>query len=107
MRSDLPYHRWSNGNNGVAMREDSARLVAELQQLWNEFENLVGIARAAVSEQADELGGQVRDGVDRARAELRQRARHVDGYVRENAWAAIAVAAAAAFVIGVLVPRRR
>ena len=100
------------------MRDETAQLMQELQQLWGEFEKLVRLARAALGERADETAGEVRDGLDQAHdrlasiearigRDLKHGARAADSYLRDNTWAAIAVAATAGFVIGVLLARRK
>jgi ElaB/YqjD/DUF883 family membrane-anchored ribosome-binding protein len=100
------------------MRDDTAQLMKELQQLWGEFEKIVRLTRAALGERADEAAGEVRDGLDQAHdrlasiearvvRDLKHGARVADGYVRDNTWAAIAVAAAAGALIGVLLAHRK
>jgi ElaB/YqjD/DUF883 family membrane-anchored ribosome-binding protein len=100
------------------MRDDTGQLKDDLQQLLSEFENLVKAARGAIGEQSADVAEQVRECLDsawdrlaslekRIGGELKAGARVVDGYLRDNTWAALAVAAAAAFVVGVLVTRRK
>jgi ElaB/YqjD/DUF883 family membrane-anchored ribosome-binding protein len=100
------------------MSDDTLQLKDDLQQLVVEFEDIVQAARGAIGDQSEDLVGQVSEYLDTAREQLsaleqrighdfRAGARVIDGYLRENTWAALALAASAAFVVGVLVTRRR
>ncbi len=89
------------------MQSDTSQLADELQRLWSEFEKLIGVARAAVSEHTEDIAGQVRGGLDQVRDNLRDRARAADDYVRDNAWSFIAMAAAAGLLLGIMLPRRK
>jgi ElaB/YqjD/DUF883 family membrane-anchored ribosome-binding protein len=81
-RDDLLYDR--------SMKLDTGQLQDDLRQIASEFETLVKSTLGAI-------GGR----------EFRQGARTADRYVRDNTWAAVAVAAAAAFLVGVLMTRRK
>ncbi|HEY2418156.1 MAG TPA: hypothetical protein VGH84_09560 [Steroidobacteraceae bacterium] len=72
------------------MSADHGQIKDDLRQLASEFEALVKSTLGA-------LGSR----------EFRQGARAADRYVRDNTWAAVAVTAAAAFLVGVLMTRRR
>lgn len=72
------------------MSYDSGLLRDDLQKIVTEFEKLV---KGALGN----IGGR----------EFRQGARVADRYVRDHTWAAVAVAAAAAFVVGVMMSRRK
>jgi|GEM_PF-3512663 len=72
------------------MSLDTGQLKDGLRQIASEFETLVKSTLAAI-------GGR----------EFRQGARVADRYVRDNTWVAVAVAAAAAFLVGVLMTRRK
>jgi ElaB/YqjD/DUF883 family membrane-anchored ribosome-binding protein len=89
------------------MREDTGHLIDDIQQLVTEFEKLVKVARGAIGDQSDGVAEQMRESLDDARDRLKAGARVVDGYLRDNTWAVVAVAAAAAFVIGALLTRRK
>jgi ElaB/YqjD/DUF883 family membrane-anchored ribosome-binding protein len=82
IRDDLLYDR--------QMSYDTGQLKDDLQRIVSEFEKLVKNAVGAI-------GGR----------EFKHGARVADRYVRDNTWAAVAVAAAAAFLVGVLVSRRK
>jgi ElaB/YqjD/DUF883 family membrane-anchored ribosome-binding protein len=89
------------------MREDTGHLIDDLQQLVSEFEKLVRAARGAVSDHGDDVAEQVRESLGDARDRLAAGARAFDGYLRDNTWAALAVTTAAAFMVGVLLARRK
>jgi ElaB/YqjD/DUF883 family membrane-anchored ribosome-binding protein len=100
------------------MVEDTAQLKDDLQQLMAEFEDIVQAARGAIGAETEDLVDQVRECLDSARDQLesleqrisrefRAGARAVDGYLRQNPWAVLALAAASAFLLGVVVTRRR
>jgi ElaB/YqjD/DUF883 family membrane-anchored ribosome-binding protein len=72
------------------MSADHGQIKEDLRQLASEFEALVKSTLGA-------LGSR----------EFRQGARAADRYVRDNTWATVAVTAAAAFLVGVLMTRRR
>ena len=110
------------GNAGFRLpdnfAEETAQLKDDLQQLMVEFEDIVQAARGAIGAETDDLVDQVRECLDTARdrlesleqrisRELRAGARAVDGYLRENAWAVLGLVAASAFLLGVVVTRRR
>jgi hypothetical protein len=69
---------------------DTGQLKDDLRQMASEFETLVKATLGAIGSR-----------------EFRQGARAADRYVRDNTWAAVAVAAAAAFLVGVLMTRRK
>jgi ElaB/YqjD/DUF883 family membrane-anchored ribosome-binding protein len=89
------------------MLEDTGHLIDDLQQLVSEFEKLVKAARGAIGDQGEEVAEQVRESLGEARDRLRAGARALDDYLRDNTWAALAVAAGAAFMVGVLLARRK
>jgi ElaB/YqjD/DUF883 family membrane-anchored ribosome-binding protein len=107
IRRDLLYDRGANHAMESPMREDTGHLIDDLQQLVSEFEKLVKAARGAIGDQGDDVAEQVRESLVDARDRLRAGARAFDGYLRDNTWAALAVAAAAAFMVGVLMARRK
>jgi len=86
------------------MRHDGGPLMNDLQQLLREFDKLV---KAARGEQTEDVAEHVREGLDNARDRLKTGARVVDDYLRDNTWTVVALAAAAAFVAGVLLTRRK
>ena len=101
------------------MSTDSARdkLVDEFSSVLSEAETLLDKASKETGDKARDLRTQVEarllsaklklqelegEAVDRARAA----AQYTDDYVHDNPWVSIGVAAAAGFLIGLLVTRR-
>lgn len=86
-------------------------------RLVGELEEMAKSAAGAAGEGGSELARQLRDSLAAARARLRDAeqslerevgrgAQAADGFVRENVWASIGIAAAVAFVLGALFARR-
>jgi ElaB/YqjD/DUF883 family membrane-anchored ribosome-binding protein len=69
---------------------DTGQLKDDLQRIASEFEALLKSSLGGIGSR-----------------QLRQGARAADRYVRDNTYAAIVVAAAAAFMVGVLMTRRK
>jgi hypothetical protein len=74
----------------LPMSFDTGQLKDALQQIASEFEALVKSTLGGIGSR-----------------QLRHGARAADRYVRDNTYAAIAVVAAAAFMVGVLMTRRK
>ncbi len=86
-------------------------------KLVAELEAMARSAAGAAGEGGAELSQQLRDTLASARTRLReaeealqreagQGIRAADGFVRDNVWASIGIAAAVAFVLGALFARR-
>jgi len=99
------------------MSHDTQQLLSDLNQLLSQFETAVHAGTAAPRGQASEATEQLREGLKQARArvdDLRQSVQDefergvqaTDQLVRGQPWVAIGVAAAIAFVLGVVVARR-
>jgi ElaB/YqjD/DUF883 family membrane-anchored ribosome-binding protein len=99
------------------MSHDTQQLLSDLNQLLRQFETAVHAGTVAPREQASEATEQLREGLKQARArvdDLRQSVQDefergvqaTDQLVRGQPWVAIGVAAAIAFVLGVVVARR-
>ncbi len=100
------------------MATSAERMIEDLHKVIMEIDELV---REAVAETGDGKVGKVpalRGALANARArvtqlkdtvgrDVRSRAENADRYVRENAWASIGTAAAAAFIAGLLIGRPR
>jgi ElaB/YqjD/DUF883 family membrane-anchored ribosome-binding protein len=95
----------------------SERILDDLQKVLVEIEEVVRTTLGNAGEQAGDANEHLHSGLNRAREKLaafehslghdfRKRARAADGYVRDNAWTALGVAAAAAFLLGVFAARR-
>lgn len=96
----------------------SEQVLGDLQKVIGEFEDLVKTIVGAVGEKAEDATEELQANLNRARerindfekhagAGFKQGARAADRYVHENAWTAVGVAAAAAFLLGVLAASRR
>ena len=79
---------------------DLRDVVAEAQALLD----AAGIDGAAAAAQVHD---KVADELDRARQTLRELEEDARGYVRENPWQALSLAAAVGLLVGLLVARRR
>ncbi len=96
---------------------NSDTLVDDLRRGVDDAGALIYATSGNATEQAQAARARAEDTVRAARERLgtlqdevarraRDAARDADGYVRENPWQAIAVAAGVAFVVGVIVGRR-
>jgi ElaB/YqjD/DUF883 family membrane-anchored ribosome-binding protein len=99
------------------MSSNTERTINDLNKLIGDLESLFKGAAGAAAEQAGEASEKLSEGLAHARERLeavedklmggvKQGARRADRYVRDNPWPAIGVAAAAAFLLGVLISRR-
>jgi ElaB/YqjD/DUF883 family membrane-anchored ribosome-binding protein len=99
------------------MSNHAERLLDDLQQLVAQFEELakssLGGAEAHVGESAERLQAGIRrarERLERFEKEfgrgLKDGAHAAEHYVREQPWKAIGIAAAAAFLLGLLAARR-
>jgi ElaB/YqjD/DUF883 family membrane-anchored ribosome-binding protein len=99
------------------MSHDMQQLLSDLNELLGQFESALQAGAAAPREQAGEAAEQLREGLKQARAragdlrqglqdELERGVQATEELVRGQPWVAIGIAAAVAFVLGVLVARR-
>ena len=95
------------------------------EKFFSDLKTVIESAEELLHSTANETGEQVSDAREKARdklraarerlgeieedlvSEVRAKAKAADGYVQENPWRAIGVAAALAFALGVLMGRRR
>ena len=93
------------------------KLVHELRQLMADFEALAKSALSAAGEEAGSAVEELSHGLARARERLAELendavhgvghgARKTNSYVRDRPWMAVGIAAAAAFLLGVMAARR-
>jgi ElaB/YqjD/DUF883 family membrane-anchored ribosome-binding protein len=80
------------------MSGESERILDDLQKVLVEIEAVVKATLGNAGERASDGAEKLHSGLNRARA--------ADSYVHKNAWVAIGVAAAAAFLLGVFAARR-
>jgi ElaB/YqjD/DUF883 family membrane-anchored ribosome-binding protein len=99
------------------MSGNSERILDDLQKVLVEIEAVVKATLGGAGERASDGAEKLHSGLNRAREGLaafehglgrdfRKRAREADSYVHDNAWVAVGVAAAAAFLLGVFAARR-
>lgn len=89
---------------------DSGRLAEEVRVLMSEAEALLRsasrTASAAEGERAEALLADLRARLGTLEQQLKDRARDVDDYVRENPWQALAVVGGVALLLGLLMGRK-
>jgi ElaB/YqjD/DUF883 family membrane-anchored ribosome-binding protein len=100
------------------MREASAdRLMSDLRAVLEDAEALLSATAGQAGERIQKARERASETVRAARERLgeaqeevirqaKYAAREADGYVRDNPWQAVGIAAGVAFIIGVLVSRR-
>ncbi len=89
---------------------DAGKLADELRSLVNEAEALLraGIANggAELQDRAQDAVRDIKDRLAGLEQQLNERAREVDGYVRDNPWQAVAIAGGVALLLGLIMARR-
>ena len=99
------------------MSSNTERTLNDLNKPVGDLEALLKGAAGAAAEQAGEAGEKLSAGLAQARERIeavedklrdgvKHGARRADRYVHDNPWPAIGIAAAAAFLLGVLISRR-
>jgi ElaB/YqjD/DUF883 family membrane-anchored ribosome-binding protein len=92
------------------LMEDLRLVVADAEDLLRatagEAGDKVAAARARAAESISVAKARIAQAGYAAAAQTRDAARATDDYVRENPWTAIAVAAAAGLVVGVLIGKK-
>lgn len=93
------------------------KLMEDLRRVVEDVEGLLKVTAGQVGEKVGEARSRAEDTLRAARARLsdleeqaRDRATELtsdaDGYVRDNPWQAVGIAAGVAFLLGILVSRR-
>jgi ElaB/YqjD/DUF883 family membrane-anchored ribosome-binding protein len=99
------------------MSGHAEHVLDDLQQLVAQFEELVKGSLSGAGEHVGDTSERLQAGIRRARdrlasfekelgREFGDGARAADRYVRDHAWTAIGIAAAAAFLVGLMAARR-
>ena len=87
-----------------------SRLADELRALVSDAEALLrtsgGTASEAEQEQAEAAMADLRARLAALEGQVKARARDIDGYVRDNPWAAVAVVGGLALLLGLIMGRR-
>lgn len=89
---------------------NGGRLAEELRALVSDAEALLrtstGTASAAAQEHAEATMTDLRARLTALEQQVKERARDVDGYVRDNPWQAVAMAGGVALLLGLIMGRR-
>jgi ElaB/YqjD/DUF883 family membrane-anchored ribosome-binding protein len=100
------------------MSSGTDKVLDDLHRVLGDLEQVVKGAMANASGQAGDVADRVRTALDTAQGRieeaeqvlgknLRQGAKVADGYVKDNLWMSLGVAAAVAFVVGFAMGRRQ
>jgi len=92
-----------NGFNGGKLAEELRALVSEAEAL---LRNSTETVHAAGREQAEATIADLRKRLASLERQVRDRARDVDDYVRDNPWQAVAMAGGVALLLGLIMGRR-
>jgi len=92
-----------NGFNGGKLAEELRALVSEAEALLRTSTETVS---AAGREQAEATIADLRKRLASLERQVRDRARDVDDYVRDNPWQAVAMAGGVALLLGLIMGRR-
>ena len=99
------------------MSSGTDKVLDDLHRVLGDLEQVVKGAMANASGQAGDVADRIRAALDTAQGRideaeqalgknLRQGAKVADGYVKDNVWMSLGVAAAVAFVVGFAMGRR-
>ena len=89
--------------NGGKLAEELRELVSEAEALLRTSTETVG---AAGREQAEATIADLRKRLTSLERQVKERARDVDDYVRDNPWQAVAMAGGVALLLGLIMGRR-
>jgi ElaB/YqjD/DUF883 family membrane-anchored ribosome-binding protein len=90
--------------NGGRIAEDLRALVSDAEALLRNTTNATG--GAELQERAQATLREMRVRLSALEEQVRERARDVDSYVRDNPWQAVAVAGGVALLLGLIMGRR-
>jgi ElaB/YqjD/DUF883 family membrane-anchored ribosome-binding protein len=89
---------------------DSGKLAEDLRTLVDDAEQLLrattNSSGAELQQRAQATLNDLRNRLSGIEQQLRESARDVDGYVRENPWQAVAIAGGVALLFGLIMGRR-
>jgi ElaB/YqjD/DUF883 family membrane-anchored ribosome-binding protein len=89
---------------------DNGKLAEDLRTLVDDAEQLLRATTSAggaeLQARAQATLNDLRNRLSGIEQQLRERARDVDGYVRENPWQAVAIAGGVALLFGLIMGRR-
>ncbi|MFZ9965783.1 MAG: DUF883 family protein [Steroidobacteraceae bacterium] len=94
-------------------KKETRQLMDDLRAIVEDAEALLKAAAGEADEKTEDVRSRAEGSIRAARErlqdieeDLRTRARDADHYVHENPWAAVAMAAGAGFIMGLLASRR-
>ena len=94
-------------------RKETRQLMDDLRAIVEDAEALLKAAAGEADEKTEDVRSRAEGSIRAARErlqeieeEVRTRARDADHYVHENPWSAVAMAAGAGFIMGLLASRR-
>jgi len=90
-------------NNGGKLAEDLRTLVSDAEQLLRATTNA---GSAELQERAQATLRELRARLSAVEEQVREHARDVDSYVRDNPWQAVAIAGGIALLLGLVMGRR-
>jgi ElaB/YqjD/DUF883 family membrane-anchored ribosome-binding protein len=93
----------AEASNGGKLAEELHALVSEAEALLRTSTETVS---AAAREQAEATIADLRKRLTSLERQVRDRARDVDDYVRDNPWQAVAMAGGVALLLGLIMGRR-
>ena len=94
----------SETQNGGTLAEDLRTLVDDTEELLRATSNAAGSAQ--LKARAEETLAGLRARLNSVEDQVRERARDVDSYVRDNPWQAVAIAGGVALLLGLIMGRR-
>jgi ElaB/YqjD/DUF883 family membrane-anchored ribosome-binding protein len=90
--------------------QDNGRLAEDLRTLVDDAESLLkattNVGSAELQQRAQASLADLRTRLSAIEEQLRERARDVDSYVRDNPWQAVAIAGGVALLLGLVMGRR-
>jgi len=92
--------------NGGRIAEDLRALVSDAEALLRTTTNATTAGGAELQERAQATLREMRARLSDLEEQVRDRARDVDSYVRDNPWQAVAVVGGVALLLGLIMGRR-